>query len=565
MKGKNHTNPNSDDEPIQPPGDEHLQAPPSPQPAEAPSTDKPEPLPPVDNAAALLRIDEATGKPAASKDKKQKPKRNPEELPGREVIRKLAQGMFYSYPAYWVPDAHGSFIQLERKEMFRRVGRVISESGLKGDDCDYAFGECIHVIQNEQSVHSVGEFAGFPAGLHRSPKGEAILVTRSAILPEPKDGSWERINRLIVGLLGNEQQEYLLGHLSVFARHLYAIRKNPALVWTRQPVQAMVFAGPAGCGKTLLVSLISMLFGSRTANPYAHLIGKTNFAGECAAAEVLVIDDQAADPSPAARAHLATGIKSLLFAQESRIEAKYRQAVNVPKHSILIFCVNNEPEALMVLPTVDESLKDKISLFKASAPDKPYSSDPENRQGFFAGLVAELPCFLHYLLNEHVIRQELRQHRTGIVSFHHLEILDSIKSLAPELELLEMMLDHFRKKFVKVAPGDTTRILVFKGKASKLQDELERNESLSKTRLRQLLKYSNSAGNYLATLSKTHPKVVKLGAVGRGTRSYEVHLGIEDYTEMGMSQESAYKEPSIPDLLKGFPPKDDDGPDRPAS
>ena len=84
------------------------------------------------------------------------------------------------------------------------------------------------------------------------------------------------------------------------------------------------------------------------------------------------------------------------------------------------------------------------------------------------------------------------------------------------------------------------------------------------TRLRQLLKYSNSAGNYLATLSKTHPKVVKLGAVGRGTRSYEVHLGIEDYTEMGMSQESAYKEPSIPDLLKGFPPKDGDDPECPA-
>lgn len=558
MKDKNHTTPNSDEDPAQPPAGEHHQAP-APD-APKPAANPPEAPPPVDNAAALLRIDEATGKPAAAPKKR---KRNPEDLPGREVIQKFAENIFYSYPAYWVPDAFGSFIQLKDDEMFRRLFRSFRASEMSEDDRGFVFEECVHLIQNEQSVHSVGEFAGFPAGLHRSPKGEAILVTRSAILPEPKDGTWDGINQLIIGLLGKDQQEYLLGHLSVFARHLYAIRKNPALVWTRQPVQAMVFAGPAGCGKTLLVSLISLLFGSRTANPYAHLIGKTNFAGECAAAEVLVIDDQAADPTPAARAHLATGIKSLLFAQESRIEAKYRQAVNMPKHSILIFCVNNEPEALMVLPTVDESLKDKISLFKASAPDQPYSSDPDKRHQFFTGLVAELPCFLHYLLNEHVIRQELRQHRTGIVSFHHPEILDSIKSLAPELELLEMMLDHFRKKLVKVEPGDTGRIQVFKGKASKLQDELERNESLSKNRLRQLLKYSNSAGNFLATLSKTHPKVVKLGAVGRGTRSYEVHLGIEDYAEMGMSQESAYKVPNVGELLDGFPPKDGDDPERP--
>lgn len=59
----------------------------------------------------------------------------------------------------------------------------------------------------------------------------------------------------------------------------------------------------------------------------------------------------------------AQGIKKYLFAPHVRAHSKFREAVNMrPVHAVAI-AVNNEPEHLQVLPAIDDSVADKISLF----------------------------------------------------------------------------------------------------------------------------------------------------------------------------------------------------------
>jgi hypothetical protein len=54
-----------------------------------------------------------------------------------------------------------------------------------------------------------------------------------------------------------------------------------------------------------------------------------------------------------------------------------------------------------------------------------------------AAIASELPAYVHYLLNEHKIRGDLRDDRFGIKAYHHPVVLEALSATTPQTQLLQ--------------------------------------------------------------------------------------------------------------------------------
>jgi hypothetical protein len=446
----------------------------------------------------------------------------PEDIPG------IIKNCFYAgASSYYYQKSDGDFIPLNTGFIAVRLERAILKLGYSKKQLGGLVEEAFMAIQEQHYVVANLEVAGFPKGLHTSPSGARILVQTEARLPKPEKSSWDALRSFLVALFGAAQLPYVFGILAVFARHLLAIRNDPARVWIRQPLPALAIAGPKGGGKSLFIAILKALFGERVAYPFEYLCGQTRFNSDVAAAEVLVVDDQMAAKDGPTRARLAAGIKQHLFSGSIRIEKKYAHAIQLEAHSILVFAMNEGPDALACLPTIDDSMQDKITLLKSN--EVKFPGQPEAKDQYIQSLFAGVPGLLDYLLNEHKIEDRHRNHRTGIKAFQHEDLLQALDDISPETELLEILITVLLQTYLNKLPacGDQ-RVKVWSGKSFELHTLLEDSEKVSPLRLRQLLTSKNALGSRLWALHQIHPAMIRRGSVSNGRRNFEIHFSRHD-------------------------------------
>jgi hypothetical protein len=117
-----------------------------------------------------------------------------------------------------------------------------------------------------------------------------------------------------------------------------------------------------------------------------------------------------------------------------------------------------------------------------------------------AAIASELPAYVHYLLNEHKIREDLRDYRFGIKASHHPVVLEALSATTPQTQLFQEIdrAEPFNKKHKGV--------WVWEGSSTELQEILESKAELrsysARTRIASLLKYGNTCGTYLGRLTK---------------------------------------------------------------
>ena len=104
------------------------------------------------------------------------------------------------------------------------------------------------------------------------------------------------------------------------------------------------------------------------ASPYQYMTGMTPFNGEMFKAEHLVIEDNAASTDIRARRSFGSLLKTITVNDHQPCYAKGKQAVSLTPFCRLSISVNDEPENLMVLPPIDESIEDKLILLRQTAP-----------------------------------------------------------------------------------------------------------------------------------------------------------------------------------------------------
>ena len=392
---------------------------------------------------------------------------------------------------YWTANNRGGWINVNETQ-FKRILRKHGTSP-KVPEASYVspLDEKLIDIQQQCDVHYAGALAGYRCGVYDM--GERrILVTESPRIIEPGSGDWPTIHAVIDGLLHDErfdQQSYLLGWLKVSFETLQAGQRRPG--------QALVIAGVHGCGKSLLQNVITRILGGRSARPYQFMSGLTPFNSDLFEAEHLMIEDEHASIDIRARRNFGAQLKNITVVDWQRCHAKNRVAISLAPFWRLSVTVNDEPENLMVLPPIDDSIEDKLIILRASKFELPMPTVTlEQRSSFWQKLVDELPAFLHYL-TQWEIPTALLSERFGITHFHHPEILQAIDNLAPEFRLLRLIDDEL---FQTDAAG------IWEGSAELLERHLCADSSGCRNEARKLFTFNTACGVYLGRLSKRQPE-----------------------------------------------------------
>lgn len=357
-------------------------------------------------------------------------------------------------------------------------------------------------VQRDLRIAYAGPLVGYMKGLHVI-NGRNFLVMDSPTLIEPEPGEWPIIEQLLLGMFCHDdidQRPYFYGWLK---RRLEALYRHERL-----PGQALVLAGPRGCGKSFTQSqIITPLLGGRSANPYKWMSSDTGFNGDCGAAEHLQIDDEAAKFDHRSRHNFGAQIKQITVGSTQRVEGKHQNAFSAPLIQGLTISLNDEPENLHVLPPMDESLVDKMILLKVGKATMPMpTSTPKEMEKFRNAIQAEFPRLLHFLQGFEV-PAELVHGRYGIMYFQHPDLLSAVQELEPwvqMLELLDILLDGEKEPREMTSVDLNTRLLD--------RDANPYGASAAS----KLLYFNNACGTYLKHIADHRPERVKFRKTNRG-------------------------------------------------
>src|SRR5207253_4805998 len=139
------------------------------------------------------------------------------------------------------------------------------------------------------------------------------------------------------------------------------------------------------------------------------MAGKTPFNAELFEAEHLVLEDEHMSRKLSDRLLLGAAIKAVVANESHSCHRKYCTPITLRPFWRLTITLNDEPEALLVLPALDDHIADKILLMRTSCFPMPMCTVTHDDRGrFWDTLTAELPAFLYYLLNQYTSPEELK-------------------------------------------------------------------------------------------------------------------------------------------------------------
>lgn len=391
---------------------------------------------------------------------------------------------------FWAEARDNEWVQYSEKSL----SRILRSNGFRKDQWNdkglSLLEEELMRIETQANVDWAGEVAGFKPGLHDI-AGQPVLVTRGPELIKAKERPWSTLDQFLEELLGDEAV-YFMGWLKCA---LDALRAGPP--W--RPGQALCLAGPANCGKSFLQGIITEILGGRTADPYEYLMGESGFNGDLFRAEHLAIGDKLSLGDKKNRKRFGANIKSLLYEEVSRCNAKGKQALSLTPFWRLSISVNDDSEYITLLPPLDGSTRDKFILLRCSRASFPYGSDDlDGRRKYRQAISGELPGFLWWL-KTWKIPKDLADRRTGITHYANPELAQKLADFEEEFLLLTLI---DRSPLIPAEADD------WRGSSEDLRQFVTQNCDQEVTR--KLFRFSNAAGVYLSRLAaKENPRVFR--------------------------------------------------------
>ncbi len=361
-------------------------------------------------------------------------------------------------------------------------------------------------VQDHRDVSYHGPLCGRNAGFHDG-NGCRFLVTEDMKLPGPVKGDWQVLEQVLRGLLcENEDRETGEAQFHTFCgwvkSTVEALREG-----REQQQQALAICGPAGCGKSLIQHLITEMLAGRSAKAERYFNGKTDFNADLFAAEHLILEDNHVSARITDRLKLGASLKEhCVGVTTASLHAKGRTAINIRPWWRVSITLNDDPEAMMILPPLDEHLADKIILLRASRSEFPMPvASSHEKHAFRSQLTKEIPAFIHWLLHEYEIPAAFAdKHRYNVTTFHHPELKESLEKLSPESNLLELIDSCFAEEFGRVE---------IKLTAKKIEDRLRDRDHRAAEKI---LSFNNAMGTYLGRLSKKRRERIRYWRTNTG-------------------------------------------------
>jgi len=428
------------------------------------------------------------------------------------LAKATGNGNYYydsSSRLYWMRNSRGGLITVDEKSMSRALA---VEHGLSrkseggGSEVEHA----LHWIQSRNDVMYAGPLAGYREGIHED-GGRRLLITEGPRLITPQEGSWPHLGDFFERMFdvdGVDQRPYVFGWLK---SAMEALRQG-----IRRPGQVLALSGPVGAGKSLFQGLVTEMLGGRCERAFTYLASETGFNGELFRAEHLILEDELASRDMRSRRRLGAAFKGIVANELQRCRRMRCEGVGLRPFWRVTVSLNEAPEDLLVLPPLDDGIRDKIMLIAVNRglPPLPVNS-LEERSALRSGLVRELPAFLAHL-ESWQMPPEIQDQRYGVRQFHHPRILVALRELAPEQRFLEIIdavlfrggLDDFLDDDDRVGEGP------WQGTAMDLERRLLRSDF--KREVEGLLSFNNASGTFLRRLEQEPPhRVVHVTIRGR--------------------------------------------------
>lgn len=385
--------------------------------------------------------------------------------------------IFYDGKDYW----------LKIGECFRKMGWSDLKMHLEVrgiDDFDHSSARILckldairFWVQTEKFCDFAGPLAGHKPGDFTTPDGKRILVTSGSKMPEPVKGDPETFEKFAAELLPDGQLSHFLYWLKVRAESLEAGDFRAS--------QLCAMAGESGCGKSLMQDLITEFFGGRVGKPIRYMTGQTPFNEDLAESEHwLMSDEKGLSSDIRARREFGEALKEALVVREMSVHPKGRKAITLPTWRSVTLTINDEPENLAKLPPLDDSILDKMFLFKCAK-----ATIGSDRIKVWRKLKSDLPA-VRWQLQKMVIPKDRQCPRYKVKSWQNPEIVQILKDQSPEERLLGLI--------------DEVLDFPWTGTAVSLQSELMQSKYAFAAD--KLMKGSSACGTYLARLKIQHPK-----------------------------------------------------------
>jgi hypothetical protein len=172
-----------------------------------------------------------------------------------DIAKKL--GIYYDpeRACYWSVDSRENWIKINETSVARHLAARGYRSTKRTGETVSVVDRIINEIQCSMNVEYAGSLAGYQKGL-REYSGKRLLIVDSPCLIEPRQGDWSTVRDFLNTLLDAENTDqivYFHGWLKTALLALHAQKPRPG--------QALVLAGKRDCGKSLLQSLATELFG----------------------------------------------------------------------------------------------------------------------------------------------------------------------------------------------------------------------------------------------------------------------------------------------------------------
>ena len=395
---------------------------------------------------------------------------------------------------FLVENREGIWIS-HNETQFKRHLRSIGYSTKTADSLVSPAERVMLDLIDRKSVSYAAPLSGRRSGFYHE-GGVRFLVTESHRLADPEEGGIPNILAIVQGLLGGE--DYGEQQVGLFLGWLRAAVQSLRAGIAR-PGQALAIAGPADCGKSLLQKIITVALGGRSAKAALFLTGRTPFNAELFEAEHLMLEDESMSPDIRSRRALADAIKAIVVNEVHSCHRKQRTAVNLRPWWRLSISVNDDPEAMNVLPPLDDNIADKVTLLKARRFEMPMPGETlEERREFWATVEDEVPKLIHYLESTET-PEKLVDRRYGVISWHHPDLVEDLHQLSGEQHLLDLI---DRAIFESPTSGD------WAGTHDELKAKLLDDQGTSRE-AGKLLDWRNATGTLLGKLAKKKPDRVK--------------------------------------------------------
>lgn len=386
---------------------------------------------------------------------------------------------------FWVCNAHNEWMEVNEASL-KRILRSKGFSTLIPDNAALSpLEDQIMQIQLGRVVHYAGPLAGY--GMGPQTLGDwRILVTRGAKHIHPKKGNCDTVRDFLGELLG-EQLVYVLGWLkSAFQ----SLRAGPDF----RKGHALILAGPTGCGKSLFQGLVTEILGGRVGKPYAFLTNEEKYNDQLFGAEHLAIEDEAASTDVRIRRAFGAKLKNLIANDVHNVRGMYKSPIPLKPFWRITITLNDEPEALMVLPLLNDDLMDKLILIRAFRVNFPFGHDDiDARQVYRRRLSAELPAFLAWL-REWRVPEKLKDPRWGIKAWQNPGLVEALQQLSPEDRLLDM---------IDTLIADAKILTPWEGSSMQLEQELLKR--FPAQIIDKLFSFSGACGTFLTRLRQRMP------------------------------------------------------------